>query len=59
MILYGGFGAVTESRPYPPGMPGFAHRLSDAEVAELAGFIRQAWGNTGSSVTSVQVQKLR
>lgn len=58
-ILHGGFGPVTSIRPYPPGMPGFAHRLTDQQVATLATYIRQSWGNKGSQVRAVDVQRLR
>lgn len=58
-ILYGGFGAATKKRPFPPGMPGFGHRLNDQEVATLATFIRNAWGNSAPAVSSSQVQKRR
>lgn len=41
----------TKLRPSSIAMPGFGWRLSDAEVAELATFLRQAWGNDAKPVT--------
>lgn len=55
-------GAVTPSTPLAPEhlpMPGFAGRLSDDEVAQLATFIRSGWGNQGGAVSAAQVAKVR
>jgi mono/diheme cytochrome c family protein len=40
-------------------MPGFAQRLSDQEVAELASFLRQGWSNEASVVSAEAVAKVR
>jgi mono/diheme cytochrome c family protein len=40
-------------------MPGFASRLSDDEVAQLATFVRQSWGNKASTVTVSSVKAVR
>lgn len=58
-ILNGGFGPATSTRPHPPGMPGFAHRLTDQQIATLTTYVRQSWGNRGSPVRAVDVQRLR
>jgi alcohol dehydrogenase (quinone), cytochrome c subunit len=55
-------GAKTPSTPKAPSvltMPGFADRLNDDEVAELATFIRSAWTNHASDVNPSLVAKLR
>ena len=36
-------------------MPPFAHRMSDAEVAELVTWIRAEWGGQSVPVTAAQV----
>ena len=36
-------------------MPPFAHRMSDAEVADLVSWIRAEWGGQGTPVTASQV----
>lgn len=59
VILNGTSVKGTASRPMHLVMQGYAHRLSDADVAELATFLRSAWGNTGGAVTAESVAKLR
>lgn len=55
-------GAATPSTAKAPSvlvMPGFAKRLSDAEAAELATFLRQGWTNTAAKVSEKDVQRVR
>jgi mono/diheme cytochrome c family protein len=59
VILSGGFPPTTAGNPRPYGMPPFGQSLNDAEVAALASFLRSAWGHSASSVTPLQVQRLR
>lgn len=59
MILQGGELPSTAARPYRLRMPGFAHRLSDDEVAALASFVRQGWGNAAAPVDAATVADLR
>lgn len=40
-------------------MPGFAERLTDQQVAELATFIRQGWSNRAGAVSATQVKEVR
>ena len=40
-------------------MPGFADRISDDEVAQLATFLRQGWSNTAGKVSAEQVRSVR
>lgn len=40
-------------------MPDFGWRLSDEEAAQLATFVRGAWGNHGGKVTADQVAEVR
>lgn len=54
LILGGSSLPSTETAPSPLGMPGFAERLSDAEVAQLATFVRTSFGNHASAVTEGQ-----
>lgn len=58
-ILNGGYAPVTESSPRPYGMPPFAQILPDEEIALVLSYIRNAWGNRGSLVTAVQVDRSR
>lgn len=59
IILNGASLPSTELRPMELVMQGYADRLSDADVAELATFVRSAWGNQGTAVTAEQVAAVR
>lgn len=58
-ILHGAELPSTALRPYSLRMPGFAARLPDAEVAELATFVRGAWSNEAGAVTAAEVTARR
>jgi len=59
MVLNGGFPPGTEGNPMPYGMPPFAQRLSDDEVAAVVTYIRGAWGNRGAAVSARDANQLR
>ena len=59
MVLNGGFPPGTHGNPQPYGMPPFAQRLSDDEVAAVVTYIRAAWGNHGTAVSSREANALR
>jgi mono/diheme cytochrome c family protein len=59
MILLGGAQPVTESDITGITMPDFAGQLSNKQVAEVATFIRNSWGNHASPVTEKDVKKIR
>jgi mono/diheme cytochrome c family protein len=59
LILSGGQMPSTETAPSNLGMPGFAGRLSDEDVAQLATFVRSGWGNKAPAVAAAQVRKIR
>jgi mono/diheme cytochrome c family protein len=59
MVLNGGFPPGTAGNPEPYGMPPFAQRLSDDEVAAVVTYIRAAWGNRGATVSAGQANELR
>ncbi|MGV2837411.1 c-type cytochrome, partial [Pseudomonas shirazensis] len=50
VILAGAMTPSTERAPSVLPMPGFAERMDDAEVAELASFLRHGWSNQASKV---------
>ncbi|QCR37978.1 cytochrome c [Nissabacter sp. SGAir0207] len=58
-ILAGAQQPSTAKAPSTLAMPGFANRLSDEEVAQLATFIRQGWSNSAPAVKAEQVEKVR
>jgi mono/diheme cytochrome c family protein len=59
VILAGAQTPSTERAPSVLPMPGFAQRLDDAQVAELATFVRQGWSNNGSAVSPELVHAVR
>ncbi|VWB44507.1 cytochrome c [Burkholderia lata] len=59
VILTGSRMPSTRSDPAPLAMPAFGWRLSDLQVAELATFIRESWGNRAGKVTASDVAKVR
>jgi alcohol dehydrogenase (quinone), cytochrome c subunit len=58
IILSGGHRPRTTARPTAFAMPAF-NKLDDRQVAEVATYIRTAWGNTASPVNEEQVAKVR
>lgn len=58
--ILGGIAAPgTEKRPMPLIMQGHGMRMSDDEVAELATFLRQSWGNDASAISADDVAAIR
>lgn len=58
-ILHGGFQASTQANPYPYSMPPFGAELTDAQVAELASYVRRNFGNHAPYVWARDVSSLR
>ncbi len=58
-ILGGGFAPATAGHPRPYGMPPYRTLLTDDEVAAVASFVRQSWGNQAPAVSSLAVQRMR
>ncbi|HEX6704141.1 MAG TPA: cytochrome c [Albitalea sp.] len=59
LILEGSRLPATRGAPSELAMPGFAGRLSDDEVAQLATFVRRSWGNQAPAVEAGQVGMIR
>jgi mono/diheme cytochrome c family protein len=59
LILAGGRTAPTESRPTPLTMPSFAWKLTDQEIADVATYVRNSWGNSAVPVSARQVARMR
>ncbi len=59
MVLNGGYPPGTSGNPMPYGMPPFAQKLTDDEVAAVVTYIRTAWGNRGEPVSARQANELR
>lgn len=58
-VLQGGRGAVTAGNPTSGAMPSFAWKLSDEQVAAVATYLRNRWGNAAKPVTSDEVADKR
>lgn len=56
-IQNGGYAPSTQANPMPYGMPPFRHILSDEEIAAVATYIRQSWGNQASIVRGVALEQ--
>jgi mono/diheme cytochrome c family protein len=59
IILHGAEVPSTAKRPMRLVMQGYADLLSDDEVAELATFVRSAWGNSAGAVKAADVATVR
>lgn len=59
VVLLGGFSPGTAANPRPYSMPPFAQQLSDADVAAVVSYIRQAWSNHAPVVQERDVGKYR
>jgi len=59
VLLEGGFAPATAGHPRPYGMPPFAQTLSNAQIADLVSYIRNAWGNRGPAVSELEVLRSR
>ena len=58
-IALGGFGAPTAGNPRPFSMPPFAQVLTEAQMADLATFLRRSWGAQAGSVSASDVARWR
>ena len=56
-VLNGGYSPTTTANPKPYGMPPFQQILRNEEVALVVSYIRNAWGNRASLVTTVDVDR--
>jgi mono/diheme cytochrome c family protein len=59
IILDGAETVTTPRAPNTGSMPPYAAKLSDQEIADVATYIRNAWGNTAPVVTAAQVKGAR
>jgi mono/diheme cytochrome c family protein len=59
VILNGARLPSTKGAPSGLAMPAYGWRYSDAQVADLATYLRTSWGNGASAVTAAQVATVR
>jgi mono/diheme cytochrome c family protein len=58
-VLNGGLPPGTTGNPRPFGMPPFAQKLSDEEIAGVLTYVRNSWGNNAPAVAPAEVQRYR
>jgi len=58
VILQGSQSIATPGKPVGYSMPAFAF-LTDAEIADIATFVRNSWGNHSGAVSPAQATELR
>jgi alcohol dehydrogenase (quinone), cytochrome c subunit len=59
LVLKGGEMPSTNAAPTHYGMPGFATRLTDRDIADVLTFVRSSWGNHAPAVTAADVARMR
>ncbi|WP_422846387.1 c-type cytochrome [Acidovorax sp. M2(2025)] len=59
VVLQGGYLPATAGNPRPHGMPPFQQVLSDEEIAAVATFVRNQWGNQAPGVGTIEVYRAR
>jgi mono/diheme cytochrome c family protein len=59
VLLEGAKSASTDAAPTGPAMPSFGWKMSDDQIAAVATYIRNAWGNRGASVAASSVRAIR
>jgi mono/diheme cytochrome c family protein len=59
LILAGGRVGTSPSRPSALAMPSFAWKLTDQEIADVATYVRNSWGNQAESVSVADVRAAR
>jgi mono/diheme cytochrome c family protein len=59
IILEGMKPPAVSARPDDKPMPAYAQKMTDGEIADVATYMRNAWGNRAPAVSMRQVQDLR
>ena len=59
VLMEGARSVATAGEPTGPGMPSFAWKLNDAEIAAVLTYVRNSWGSSAPAVTADQVKSVR
>ncbi len=59
VMLVGGRAASTKEKPTGAGMPSFAWKMDDRQIAETLDYIRNSWGNAAKPIDEKDVAKMR
>ncbi|TMV83291.1 c-type cytochrome, partial [Thioclava sp. BHET1] len=58
-VLAGARAVATGTHPTAAGMPSYAWKLSDQDVADVLNYVRNSWGNAATPVTADRVAGMR
>ncbi len=58
-IRHGGFPPATAGNPQPFGMPPYGQVLDNDDIAAVATYLRQSWGNWAPAVSALDVLRVR
>jgi mono/diheme cytochrome c family protein len=59
IILDGAETMTTPRAPNSGSMPAYARQLSDQQIADVANYVRNSWGNAAPLVTPAQAREAR
>ena len=59
VILQGAQSVATDAEPTSPAMPAFGWQLNDEQVAAVASFVRNSFGNRGTPVNAASARDAR
>ena len=59
VVVAGSKAVATPKAPTGPGMPSFAWKLDDAQVANVLTYIRNNWGNSAPAVEAAVAERVR
>ena len=59
VVVAGSKAVATPKAPTGPGMPSFAWKLDDAQVANVLTYIRNNWGNSAPAVDAAVAERAR
>jgi mono/diheme cytochrome c family protein len=59
VVLRGARSIATQEEPTAPGMPSYAWKLNDRQIADVLTYIRNSWGAAAPAVTEDQVRDSR
>ncbi|MDB6452734.1 cytochrome c [Falsirhodobacter sp. 20TX0035] len=58
-LMVGGRASSTHENPTGAGMPSFAWKYTDAQMAEILDYVRNSWGNAAPPVKVEDIAKMR
>jgi mono/diheme cytochrome c family protein len=59
VVIHGAQTVATATEPTGPSMPAFGWQLNDEQIAAVATYVRNSWGNAASAIDARTVRKAR